>query len=162
MPAWLIPALLAGGQALSSMGQQRAQNAQQRQADQGLQLTRERVQMDNLQQQRQNALQDQQAAAVNPMRQQLFGALASRLGLPSGSLGFNVAPQAVAQQRARAVPAQAAAQTQAAATTGANVAGLQSTIEQLKMQMQGNIPTWQRASYQQMIDQLQRRIGVTQ
>jgi hypothetical protein len=163
MPAWFIPAVLAGGQALGAYGQNKAQNAQQQQQNQQLQLTREQVQMNNLQQQRENALKDQQSAAVNPMRQQLFSALAKRLGLPDGALSFNVAPQAVAQQRAQAVPAQAAAQTQAAASRGAGEASTRAQMEmdlaKLRTDM-AKAPGPVRSAMQQIERQLAQRLGV--
>lgn len=93
MPAWLLPAVMGAGSALSALVGTQQNNQQNRQANEALEIQRARLAMDQDNQRRANTLFDTQAAALNPMRQQLFSALAGRLGLPANAMSFSTAPR---------------------------------------------------------------------
>jgi hypothetical protein len=122
MAAW-IPILMAAqaaAQAAQSNNQQRRANSQQ---DEALEIQRMRFAQDQAQQMRDNSRQDAQGAALNPMRSNVYAALAQRLGLPPGALDFNLQQPPRGRSGAPTMPGALGGAAPSYATTRANEIG---------------------------------------
>lgn len=138
---------MGAGSALSALTGSQQINAQNRQATEALEVQRARLRMEQDQQRRGNALFDQQAAALNPMRQQLFSALAGRLGLPANAMSFSTAR----------APAPSAGMTMPRPTAGAaGFAAQQADIDRLRSQLDAIDDLNRRASLSRRVTAPQR------
>lgn len=94
-----IPIITALGQGLQGYLQNKGQQNQQQQQQELLKVQQRRLQYERGQQLRDNARQDAQGSALNPVRANLYTALAQRLGLPAHSLAFGAPPAAAGAPR---------------------------------------------------------------